>query len=238
MSYLVSLDKFYGPLDLLLYLLERAEIDIYDIPIARITDQYMAYIEATGYVDLDNIGDFLSMASYLLKLKSKMLLPVYLDQEEMDGTVDPREELVSRILAYKYFKQAGECLGERYSDDSKRLFFRYGQIEPLEAGMSTSVRALLRAWDVLMSKGQEEMEYDLPQGLVVAEKMEQILTILGTHGQPVKFRDIFTPTIQRREALVYFLALLELIRAQRIEAFQQDQFGDITLTMRMAVDKC
>ncbi len=238
MSYLVNLDKFYGPLDLLLYLLEREEIDIYDIPIAKITEQYMAYIDTTGYIDLDNIGDFLSMASYLLKLKSKLLLPIYLDEEEMDDTMDPRQELVNRILAYKQFKQAGESLGERYNDDSKRLFFRYGQIEPSEAGMNTPVRALLRAWDTLMSRSQEELEYDLPQGLVVAEKMEQILTILAAHEQPVKFLDIFTPIMRRREALVYFLALLELIRAQRVEAFQQDQFGEITLTMRMAVDKC
>jgi len=239
-SYLVNLEKFYGPLDLLLYLLEREEIDIYDIPIARITEQYMAYIDRTGNVDLDNIGDFLSMASYLLKLKSRMLLPEFMGGGEPDGGEDPREELVHRILAYKQYKQLGEYLAQRYNEDSRRLFFRCGQVEPLEAGISASVKTLLRAWDSLLNREQQVSEYDLPQGMAINETMERILLLLSARGQEVSvmFLEVLAPAVQRREVAVYFLALLELIRLQKVEACQQDQFGDITLKIRMANERC
>ncbi|MEQ8200035.1 MAG: segregation/condensation protein A [Syntrophomonadaceae bacterium] len=238
MSYLVNLDKFYGPLDLLLYLLEREEIDIYDIPIARIADQYMAYIDKTGNVDLDNIGDFLSMASYLLNLKSKMLLPVFIDEGGLDEVEDPREELVNRILAYKQYKILGECLADRYDDDSRRLFFRNGHPGAVDAEISTSIKALLSAWQSLLNRTVEESEFDLPQGLAIAEKMEEIMNRLAVHESPVVFFDMLASTTRRREVVVFFLALLELIRLQKVEALQSDQYGDIKLTIRMAVEKC
>jgi segregation and condensation protein A len=238
MSYLVNLDKFYGPLDLLLYLLEREEIDIYDIPIARITGQYLAYIDKIGLVDLDNIGDFLLMASYLLNLKSRLLLPVFSQEEGPDEVEDPREELVNRILAYKQYKLLGECLAERYNDDSRRLFFRYGQTEAVDAEISTSVKALLKAWESLLNRTTEESEFDLPQGLAIAEKMEEIVGRLTAHEGPVIFGDILAAATSHREVMVFFLALLELIRMQKVEAIQPDQFGDIELTARMAIEKC
>ena len=238
MSYLVNLDKFYGPLDLLLYLLEREEIDIYDIPIARITGQYLAYIDKIGYVDLDNIGDFLLMASYLLNLKSRLLLPVFSQEEGPDEVEDPREELVNRILAYKQYKLLGECLAERYNDDSRRLFFRYGQTEAVDAEISTSVRALLKAWESLRSRTTEESQFELPQGLAIEEKMEQIVGRLTAHEGPVIFGHILAAATSHREGMIFFLALLELIRMQKVEAIQTDQFGDIELTVRMAIEKC
>lgn len=238
MSYLVNLDKFYGPLDLLLYLLEREEIDIYDIPVARITDQYIAYIDSVGYSDLDSIGDFLSMASYLLKLKSKMLLPAYESDENSPGEgEDPREELVNRILEYKQFKQLGEYLADRYND-GQRIFFRYGQdeIESLDAGVSSSIKALLRAWDGLLSRNKADADFELPQGAAIADKMDMIMNRLPTNGISIRFEDIYGTNTIRREVLVYFLALLELIRLQKVEAIQEGDFGAITLTIRVAVD--
>lgn len=238
MSYLVNLDKFYGPLDLLLYLLEREEIDIYDIPIARITDQYMVYIDKVGDVDLDNMGDFLAMASYLLNLKSKMLLPVFDDEGRPDDAEDPREVLVNRILAYKQYKKLGECLAERYNDDSRRLFFRCGQTEAFDIEISASVKALLKAWQSFLNPTVEEPEFGLPQGLDITEKMEEIMNRLAAHEGPVIFGDIRAAATSHREVMVFFLALLELIRMQKVEAIQTDQFGDIELTVRMAIEKC
>lgn len=235
MSYLVNLDKFYGPLDLLLYLLEREEMDIYDIPIARITGQYLAYIDKIGHVDLDDIGDFLLMASYLLNLKSKLLLPVFSQEDGPDEVEDPREELVNRILAYKRYKLLGECLAERYNDDTRRLFFRYGQTEAADAEISTSVKALLKAWESLLNRTTEESEFDLPQGLAIAEKMEEIVGRLTAHEGPVIFGHILAAATSHREGMIFFLALLELIRMQKVEAIQPDQFGDIELTVRMAI---
>jgi len=238
MSYLVNLDKFYGPLDLLLYLLEREEIDIYDIPIARITGQYLAYLDKIGYVDLDNVGDFLLMASYLLNLKSRLLLPAFSEEESPDEVEDPREELVNRILAYKQYKLLGEYLAERYNDDKRRLFFRYGQTEAADAQVSTSVKALWKAWESLLNRTTEESAFDLPQGLAIEEKMEEIVGRLAAHEGPVIFGNILAAATSRREVMVYFLALLELIRMQKVEAIQLEQFGEIELTVRMAIGKC
>ncbi len=238
MSYLVDLDKFYGPLDLLLYLLEREEIDIYDIPVARITDQYVAYIDSVGYSDLDNIGDFLSMASYLLKLKSRMLLPAYIsDEESVSEGEDPREELVNRILEYKQYKQLGDYLADRYNEGQK-VFFRYGQfeVESLDSEVSSSIKALVRAWEGILNRNQAEVEFDLPQGADIAEKMDSIMNRLPTNGISISFEDIYSTNTSRRETLVYFLALLELIRLQKVEALQETHFGAIKLTIRVAID--
>jgi len=239
MSYLVNLDKFYGPLDLLLYLLEREEIDIYDIPVALIADQYIDYIHTTGQIDLDNIGDFLSMASYLLNLKSRMLLPGLAEAEEVETDAeDPRDELVNRILEYKQYKLLGEYLASRHNDDTKRVFFRYGQAEINWAAreVSSSLNALLHAWYAVMERNAEVGEYDLPPSIDIGEKMEAILRALPEDGTTVIFQDIYVGNSLRRETLAYFLALLELIRLQKVEACQKHRFGDIKLCLQVAVD--
>jgi len=239
MSYLVNLDKFYGPLDLLLYLLEKEEMDIYDIPVALIADQYMDYIKATGQIDLDNIGDFLIMASYLLNLKSRMLLPGLTEEEDPEeGVVDPREELVNRILEYKKYKMAGEILASRFNNDVNRVFFRNGssEVEWVEREISSSLNILLRAWYAVLEKNTEELEYNLPQrDINIGEKMNDILRVLPPGGGTVIFQDFYTTISTRREALAYFLALLELIRLQKVEAVQEQRFGDIKLCLRVVV---
>lgn len=239
MSYLVNLDKFYGPLDLLLYLIEKEEMDIYDIPVALIADQYMDHIQATGQIDLDNIGDFLIMASYLLNLKSRMLLPNLMEEEDPEeGILDPREELVNRILEYKKYKMAGEILASRFNDDVNRVFFRNGsnEVEWVEREITGSLNILLRAWYSVLEKNTEELEYNLPQrDINIGEKMNDILRVLPSGGGTVIFQDFYTTISTRREALAYFLALLELIRLQKVEAVQEQRFGDIKLCLRVVV---
>jgi len=239
MSYLVNLDKFYGPLDLLLYLLEKEEIDIYDIPIALIADQYIEYVHSSGPIDLDNIGDFLIMASYLLNLKSRMLLPGLMQDEQDAEIIDPREELVNRILEYKQYKQAGEFLAGRYNEDINRVFFREGlnETELVDREVSSSVNVLLRAWDSLMARMAEDEEYELPQNNVnIGEKMDFILRILPANGAKVIFQDFYAGVSGRSEVLAFFLALLELIRLQKVDAYQEKRFGDIKLCLRVALD--
>jgi len=239
MSYLVNLDKFYGPLDLLLYLIEKEEMDIYDIPVALIADQYMDHIQATGQIDLDNIGDFLIMASYLLNLKSRMLLPSLTEEEDPEeGILDPREELVNRILEYKKYRMAGEILASRFNDDVNRVFFRNGsnEVEWVEREITGSLNILLRAWYSVLEKNTEELEYNLPQrDINIGEKMNDILRVLPSGGGTVIFQDFYTTISTRREALAYFLALLELIRLQKVEAVQEQRFGDIKLCLRVVV---
>jgi segregation and condensation protein A len=240
MSYLVNLDKFYGPLDLLIYLLEKEEMDIYDIPVSLITDQYMDYIQANGQIDLENIGDFLIMASYLLNLKSRMLLPGIMEEENSDEDIaDPREELVNKILEYKKYKMAGEFLASRFNDETNRIFFRNGasDIELVEREFSSSINALLRAWYSVLEKTFEEPQYNLPQRDVnISEKMDLILRVLPDAGTAVIFQDFFNGVPSKREALAYFLALLELIRLQKVEAIQEQRFGDIKLCLRVAIN--
>jgi len=240
MSYLVNLDKFYGPLDLLLYLIEKDQMDIYDIQVALIADQYMDYIKVSGQIDLDHVGDFLIMASYLLNLKSRMLLPDLAKEEETDEYVsDPREELVYRLLEYKKYKLAAELLASRFNDDLNRIYFRSRQSE-LEWGdreISSSLNYLLRAWYGVMQKKTLKPEYNLPQSDInVGEMMDAIMRVLPLGGEKLIFQDVYANVPTRREVLAYFLALLELIRLQKVEAIQEKKFGEIQLFIRVAID--
>ncbi len=240
MSYLVNLDKFYGPLDLLLYLIEKDQMDIYDIPIAHITDQYMDFIKVSGHIDLDNVGEFLIMASYLLNLKSGLLLPDLAreDQEESDVS-DPREELVYRLLEYKKYKLAAEQLAIRFNDDLNRVYFRNGQSELVwgDREISSSLNSLVRAWYGVRQKQTSPSEYSVPQSDInVGEMMDIILRALPPSGQTLIFRDIYAAVSTRRQVLAYFLALLELIRLQKVEAIQKEKFGEIQLFVRVAID--
>ncbi|MEQ8237437.1 MAG: segregation/condensation protein A [Syntrophomonadaceae bacterium] len=232
----MNLDKFYGPLDLLLYLIEKEEMDIYDIPIARIADQYIEFIENTGRIDLDNIGEFLIMASYLLNLKSKMLLPRLESGGAGEEEVfDPRAELINRILEYRQFKLAAEFLGGRYEDEVNRIFFRYGQtgLTDFPREINTSLGLLVRAWNALQARDGENPVYQLPENdFDVSLKMETILERLPPDGQAVIFQEFFAKNSVRREYLAYFLALLELIRLRKVAAIQENRGGDIKICLQ------
>jgi len=236
-NYLVNLDKFYGPLDLLLYLIEKEEMDIYDIPIALIADQYIEFIENTGRIDLDNIGEFLIMASYLLNLKSRMLLPrlesAAAGEEEI---FDPREELITRILEYRQFKLAAEFLAGRYEDEVNRVFFRFGQSGTTDCPREiiTNLGLLVRAWHAVQASDGEIPAYQLPENdFDVSLKMEAILERLPGNGQAVVFQEIFANNSVRREYLAYFLALLELIRLRKVAAIQENRGGDIKICLQV-----
>jgi segregation and condensation protein A len=240
MGYLVNLEKFYGPLDLLLYLIEKEQMDIYDIQVAHIADQYLDFIKASGQIDLDHVGEFLIMASYLLNLKSRMLLPDLAKEDENDtDAVDPREELVIRLLEYKKYKLAADLLASRFNDDLNRICFRSGQVELefRDREISSSLNSLLRAWYGLMQKKTVEPQYNVPQGDInVGEMMDAILRALPGSGARLRFQDVYANVSTRREILAYFLALLELIRQQKVEAIQEKKFGEIQLFIRVAID--
>ena len=238
MGYLVNLEKFYGPLDLLLYLLERDEIDIYDIPVASIADQYIEYINTVENINLDNVGDFLSMASYLLNLKSRLLLSGGAETNEVKSEgEDPRDELVQRILAYKQYKQIGKYLADRYDDEVERVYFRMGQVdgEEMNSSVRSSLTALVRAWARVVDRDTETLDYSLPQTIDIGAKMRDIMEILPEKGPAVIFQDIYGKDCDRSERLAYFVALLELVRLQKVEAYQEQRFGDINI-MRVAVE--
>lgn len=234
MAYVVNLEQFYGPLDLLLYLVEKNEMNIYDISIALITDQYMEFIAGSGNVELDQIGDFLMMASYLLSLKSRMLLPGEDASEEDAAELDPREELIHKLIAYKRFKKAAELLAIRLNDDYPRAFFRFGQVDlpGSQTEITASPQSLFKAYLRLMDNNITNAGYEIPMGDVnVAHKMDEIMQRLQI-VKTLSFQELCSTVRQRREILANFLAILELIRLNLVEAVQDKRFGEIKLKVR------
>lgn len=235
MEYLVDLEAFHGPLDLLLYLVEKNQVDIYDIPIAVISEQYLEYLQAGGGFDLERLGDFLLMASYLLSIKSKLLLPAsIIEAKEEEEISDPRQELVEKLLDYRRFKEIAGWLQNRESGAVERIYYREEQLEgEFREELVADLRSLVKAYKAALKDIIETTDdYELPQGDVnVSEKMEEILERLHNVPQGIVFQNLFIGIVSRREALALFLALLELIRLQQVEAIQGNPFGDIEVRL-------
>ena len=234
LSYQVRIENFEGPLDLLLHLIKKSEINIYDIPIHLIAQQYLTYIEAMKDLNLGVAGEFLVMAATLLQIKSKMLLPADETSADEEDGPDPREELVRRLLEYKKFKDAARQL-----DEQERLWREIYSREQSQAVELKSDETLLDnvslfdLVDVLQgilarNPGKTPMEI-LPDNLTVRERMNAILEIL--EGQEsVNFVELFEPSCHRLVIIVTFLALLELIRLRTARVFQAEYFGPILVS--------
>lgn len=239
MNYLVDLEAFHGPLDLLLFLIDKNEMNIYDIPIALITDQYIEHLGKTGDFDLDNIGEFLIMATYLLNLKSRMLLPRQVRTSEVEtDEIDPREELVQKLLDYRRYREAGQYLQERESGIIERVFYReLPEISPRDEELIVDLGGLVRAYRTLIRRlPPPDPETVIPEGDVnVADKMNDILNMVQSKER-ITFTDLFTGSFRRRECLAMFLALLELIRLQKVKAVQSSSWEDIQIEMWRVFD--
>ncbi|MEW6198489.1 MAG: segregation/condensation protein A [Planctomycetota bacterium] len=231
-DYRVQLDVFSGPLDLLLYLIRRDEVDILDIPLARITEQYIEHVRLLQQLDPDTAGEFLVLASTLIELKSRSLLPSP-PLEDLDDTTDPRAPLVRQLLEYKRFKDAARQLG-RAADDRAARYVRRPAARPKELeGLELEE---VQVWDLLTAfgrvmtaigqgPGRQEIHYaDVPIELHAAE----IVAILEREG-PTTFETLFDGQADRLQVIGRFLALLELIRSHRVRAEQERIFGTIYL---------
>jgi segregation and condensation protein A len=233
-SVMVKLVRFEGPLDLLLHLIKRDEIDIYDIPIAHITQQYLTYIELMRSLDLDVAGEFLVMAATLMRIKAKMLLPLpAVGEEEEEG--DPREELVQRLLEYRQFKEAAGTLKGREAD--RRLLFERGilpgedEAGPLPLAPAT-LFDLLDALNRVMSRVPEQTVYEVQGDIFdVEDKMSLIARTVAEQGS-VSFLTLMKHCRARAEVIVTFIALLELVKLGRIAVTQPEPFGDILIVAR------
>jgi segregation and condensation protein A len=234
LPYQVRIENFEGPLDLLLHLIKKSEINIYDIPIHLIAQQYLTYIEAMEDLNLTVAGEFLVMAATLLQIKSKMLLPADETVADEEEGPDPREELVRRLLEYKQFKEAARQL-----DEHERLWREIysrtqGPAVELESDETLLDNvSLFDLVDVLQgildrNPGKKLMEI-LPDNLTVRERMNAILEML--EGQEsVSFVELFELSCHRLVIIVTFLALLELIRLRTARVFQTEQFGPILVS--------
>jgi segregation and condensation protein A len=231
----VRLARFEGPLDLLLHLIKRDEIDIYDIPISHITQQYLAYLELMRSLDLEVAGEFLVMAATLMRIKAKMLLPLPAVGSEEEDEGDPREELVQRLVEYRQFKEAAGTLGVRESE--RRLVFERGMVPseedagPLPLAPAT-LFDLLDALNRVMSRAPEASVYQVQaEEWSVEDKLSLIATAVAEQGS-VSFTDLLMRCRARAEMVVTFVALLELVKIGLVGVVQGEAFGDILLVAR------
>jgi segregation and condensation protein A len=234
-DYQVDLDSFRGPLDLLLYLVKRNEVDICDIPIARILEQFQHYLDVMTVIDVERVGDFIVMAGTLMEIKSKMVLPRS-EEESAEEEGDPRRELVRQLLEYKKFKDAAVLLESQAERQALRL-----PRQPLPAPSATDpARQPLQEvelWDLVSAFGRlmRETLALQPQQIVVDHTpvhvyMEQIVQRLESEG-PLPFRALFTPPYNRGRLVGLFLAMLELMKGRRIVAEQVEPFAEILLSL-------
>jgi segregation and condensation protein A len=231
-DYRVELETFRGPLDLLLYLVKRDEVDVRDIPIARVAEQFKAYLDVLSLIDVEGAGDFLVMAATLMEIKSKMLLPRPEGEEAEEE--DPRLGLVKQLLQYKQFKDAAVQLEELAEHQATRLS-RQPPAVPTPAG-APPLRSV-ELWDLVSAFGRlmRETLATRPQEIVVDQTplhvyMEMVLTRLQREG-PLLFSALFTPPHTRGRLVGLFLAVLELAKGRQVVPEQQDSFGDIQLSL-------
>ncbi len=225
-----KLPVFEGPLDLLLHLIKENKIDIYDIPIAHITKQYIDYLDLMKELNLEIAGEFLVIAATLIHIKSKLLLPPDEEQPE-DPIDDPRAELVMRLLEYKAFKETSTIFREK--ENIWRNVFRkteqqeqYIDNEPEPLLFEVNLFDLLSAFKNLLSKASVEVMEITREKLTVADKINFIIEKLeGEEG--IKFEDLFKEDYTKISLIVTFLALLEIIRLGILKAYQDKTFGSI-----------
>ena len=233
MSYKVKLELFEGPLDLLLYLIKKEEIDIHDIPIAKITAQYLEALDLMKMLDLDIAGEFLVMAATLMQIKSRMLLPPEEQPPQEEEEPDPREELVKRLLEYQKFKEAAAKLAQM--EGERRDFFTRRSNLPEMAGeeeayFETSIFDLISAFSQVTERLSKQQFYEvLKEEFTVEDKIHQILHIL-TQKPVLYFSEMFEQTKSKVEVVATFLAILELIRLKEIMAHQRQSFGEIEIS--------
>jgi len=229
----VTLESFEGPLDLLLYLVREDELDIGDIPIARITEQYLELIDDLATLDLDLAGEYLVMATTLMRIKAKMLLPRDEDEDDEDE-VDPRRELMRRMLEYREFKRVAEGLGER-QNEWREIFSRAtaplpesedGETEMDDLGVG--VMDLCRAFRDVLARVEKESPFAIEsEDYSVEEQMDWIREECGRSEDGVPFLRLFEGRLSRSLVITTFLALLEMVRQREIVTSQVDRFGEI-----------
>ncbi|MDP2921253.1 MAG: segregation/condensation protein A [Candidatus Omnitrophota bacterium] len=230
MSYKVKLEVFEGPLDLLLYLIKKNEIDIYDIPISSITEQYLEYLDLMRMLDLNIAGEFLVMAATLIHIKSKMLLPP--DEKEVlpEEEEDPREELVRRLLEYKKFKEVAGILQD-LEGQRKKMFTRDipFEAEPGEVFFEASLFDLITA----LTRVLKDVPKDIFQEIVkdeftVEQKVHDLLHML-VKSPALSLFELFKNSKNKLEVIATFLAVLELIRLKEVIVVQKQNFSDIEI---------
>src|ERR1041385_8273551 len=223
----ITLGEFEGPLDLLLYLIRQDQVNIYEIPVARITDEYLRYLNLMQELDLTVAGDFLVMAAQLIELKSRMLLPR--DPSAVEEEIeDPRAELVNRLLEHEKFKAAAQMLWSRATVE--HAVFTRAEIETDKNNPEVAVGLfdLLRVFQEILARHKEEVMLEIErEEVTMAEMIDRLRNMVRSAGE-VNLLPFFEQTKSPRELVVAFLSVLELVRLREISLRQRETFGEIT----------
>lgn len=243
MEYQVRLPVFEGPFALLFHLIEKAEVDIYEIPLAEITAQYLELLQTIQDMDLEVASEFLVMAATLLKLKSKKLLPSVLqpvaDDEDQLFSMESQEELVQRLLEYRYFRSVAEEL--RVCEQAqKRVYLRAlsgGKallVNPEDelSAAGVTLPALLQAFQRLFAEQERQPQEVVTDEISIDKKMRQVMLLLGRNKEGMDFISLFPSKVSIQEIIATFFALLELVRRKKIRLWQPDPLGSLVIMRR------
>ncbi|MEB3102772.1 segregation/condensation protein A [Ferviditalea candida] len=244
MPILYRLESFEGPLDLLLHLIDKAEIDIYNIPISEITDQYLEYVNAMQELQLDAASEFLVMAATLLSIKSRMLLPkppvIDIESEDYDPDLDPRAELVQKLIEYRKFKAVSEFLREQELRRSLIYSREPVDLTPYAVSVSENPVKGFSTFDLIVAfqkalrkaSSRDRVAKIERDEISIKDRLDEIVTSLYAQDGKLLFSDFFSPEATRREVVVTFLAILELMKMRKILCYQHRLFEDIVIELR------
>jgi segregation and condensation protein A len=222
----IVMGDFDGPLDLLLHLIRQEQVNIYDIPVARIADEYLRYLQVMQELDIAVAGDFLVMAATLIELKTRMLLPrdPFAAPEEEE---DPRKDLIDQLLEYQKYKAAAQMLWSRATVE--RAVFKRAEIETDKNNPEVSVGLfdLLKVFQEILARHKEEVLLEIErEEISMTEMLERLRNMVMSVGE-LNLRVFFERAQSRRELVLAFLSVLELVRSTEIKLFQKETFGDI-----------
>jgi segregation and condensation protein A len=221
------LGEFAGPLDLLLYLIRQEQVSIYDIPVARITDEYLRYLRLMHEMDISLAGDFLVMAASLIEIKSRMLLPPDPLAAEDESLLDPRSELVDRLLEHQKYKAAAEMLWSRATVEQAVFTRAELETDKQNPEISAGVFDLLRVFQEILARHKEEVLLEIERDeMTMTEMLERLRNMVLSSGE-LNLRVFFERAHSRRELVLAFLSVLELVRTTEISLIQRETFGEI-----------
>lgn len=232
----IRLDIFEGPLDLLLYLIKKEHLNIHDIPISIVVEQYLQFLELMKFLDINIASEYLVMAATLINIKSKTLLPK--DPVPEEPEVDPREELVKKLLEYEKFKEASGFLKEKERERLKYIT-RPNQEDPeREVYLEASIFDLISAFKSALKEVPRDIFFEvIKDEFTVEQKMHDLLHLFLAK-ETVSLHELFSSAKSKLEVVVIFMAILELIRLREIVAVQKTLFGPISVARRQSILTC
>jgi segregation and condensation protein A len=226
----IRLDIFEGPLDLLLYLIKKDHLDISNIPVARVVEQYLEFLELMKILDINLASEYMVMAATLINIKSKMLLPQ--EEEQKEPEEDPREDLVKKLLEYQKFKEAAHYLKEKEKERLKFVSRTYRDGPTEEVYFEASIFDLIGAFKTALKEVPKDIFFEvIKDEFTIEEKIHDLLHLFIAH-EKLSLEAIFANAKSKIEIVVIFLALLELMKLNEIIAMQKELFGPVLITRR------